>query len=238
MSEKGWICLHRKIMDHYLWDDKPFAKGQAWIDLIMLANHETKKRLYQGEIVEFKRGTVNLSMLVLAERWGWDRKKVRSFLKVLERDGMVATKATTHRTTITLVNYGLYQDIGTTDRTTTSPTITPTITPTAPQPLPQPLPITNNENNENHDNNVNNGNKEDKGKEGKEGVGRETTSEISKSDCAISPVEPTAKGNESSDEKHKSNVRELKEDDFETNASGGKYLKQEVFKEVIRKIRG
>lgn len=230
MSEKGWICLHRKIMEHYLWDDKPFAKGQAWIDLIMLANHETKKRLYQGEIVEFKRGTVNLSMLALAERWGWDRKKVRSFLKVLERDGMVATKATTHRTTITLVNYGLYQDIGTTDRTTTSPTITPT----TPQPLPQPLPITNNENNENHDNN---GNKEDKRK-GKEGVGRETTSEISKSDCATSQEEPTAKDDESSDEKHKSNIVELKEDDFETNASGGKYLKPEVFDMLRRKVRG
>ena len=222
MSEKGWICLHRKIMEHYLWDDKPFAKGQAWIDLIMLANHETKKRLYQGEIVEFKRGTVNLSMLALAERWGWDRKKVRSFLKVLESDGMVVTKATTHRTTITLVNYGLYQDIGTTDRTTTSPTTTPT----APQPLPQPLPITNNENNENHDNNDNNGNKEDKGKEG---VGRETTSEISKSDCAISQEEPTAKDDESSDEKH--------DPQFETNKSGYSYLTDEAYQNAVAKIK-
>ena len=153
------------------------------------------------------------------------------FLKVLESDGMVVTKATTHRTTITLVNYGLYQDIGTTDRTTTSPTTTPT----APQPLPQPLPITNNENNENHDNNDNNGNKEDKGKEG---AGRETTSEISKSDCAISPEEPTAKDDESSDEKHEGKVMELKKDDFVANESGFTYLKPEVFEMLRHKVRG
>ena len=35
----GWIKIHRDILYHEIWSDKPFSKGQAWIDLILLANH-------------------------------------------------------------------------------------------------------------------------------------------------------------------------------------------------------
>lgn len=121
-ENKGWICVHRKILDHFLWQDKPYSKGQAWIDLLLMANHEDKKTLYQGQLVEFKKGTVNRSILSLAQRWGWDRKKVRKFLDVLEIEEMATTNSTTHGTTITIINYGVYQDVGTTKRTATRTT--------------------------------------------------------------------------------------------------------------------
>lgn len=35
----GWIKIHRDILYHEIWSDKPFSKGQAWIDLILMANH-------------------------------------------------------------------------------------------------------------------------------------------------------------------------------------------------------
>lgn len=140
---KGWASIHRSVQENFLWDDKPFAKGQAWIDLILLANHEDTKQLYQGKIVEFKRGTVNRSILSLAERWGWDRKKVRRFLKILELEKMATINATRHRTTITLVNYDFYQNI----RSTNNPNNDSMTTPTN----GQPFPINNNENTENNE---------------------------------------------------------------------------------------
>lgn len=39
----GWIKIHRDILYHEIWSDKPFSKGQAWIDLILLANHSDNK---------------------------------------------------------------------------------------------------------------------------------------------------------------------------------------------------
>ena len=35
----GWISIHRKIQDNLIWNDKPFNRGAAWIDLLLLANH-------------------------------------------------------------------------------------------------------------------------------------------------------------------------------------------------------
>lgn len=124
-------------MDNKLWTHKPYAYGQAWVDLLLLANHETKTGFYQGKEIEFKRGTVYRSILSLGERWGWDRKKVRKYLKFLELEKMATTISTTHGTTITIVNYALYQDVGSTNGTTNVPT------------APQPFPTNNHYNNYN-----------------------------------------------------------------------------------------
>ncbi len=118
MAKQGWISIHRQLQDHWLWKDTPYSKGQAWIDLIMLANYEDKKLPYKGEVITCERGTVNLSISVLSTRWGWSRHKTRDFLKLLETDGMVTVKATTHRTTITIENYAFYNDAPTTKGTT------------------------------------------------------------------------------------------------------------------------
>ena len=110
----GWVPVCRELQDHWMWKDKPFSHGQAWIDLIMLANYEDKKMPYKGEIIICERGTVNLSISNLAKRWGWSRHKTRDFLNLLESDGMVTVNATTNRTTITLENYSFYNDVPTT----------------------------------------------------------------------------------------------------------------------------
>lgn len=118
----GWIALHRSLLDHWLWKDKPFSNGQAWVDLILLANHKDTKDYSNGSLKTFKKGTVNRSIESISNRWGWNRKKTRKFLNALEEDGMVTVNVTTHGTTITLVNYSEYQTIGTTKGTTTDQT--------------------------------------------------------------------------------------------------------------------
>ncbi len=111
---KGWISIHRKIKEHWLWKDKPFSKGQVWIDMLMMANHEDNKFILGNELIDVKRGSFVTSEVKLSEQWGWTRKRTRSFLSVLELDQMLTKKSTTKYTTITIVNYDLYQDTGTT----------------------------------------------------------------------------------------------------------------------------
>lgn len=115
---KGWVKIDRSLADHWLYNDKPFNKSMAWIDLIILADHKTHITMWRGNPTEFKRGDVNISISELAERWGWDRRKVKRFLKCLEDGSMVVLKVTRKRTIIKLVNYGIYQDKRTTNGTT------------------------------------------------------------------------------------------------------------------------
>ena len=56
-----------------------------------------------------ERATVNVSVKLLAERWGWSRVKARSFLGKLEADGMVTLDIDTRRTVIRINNYDKYQ---------------------------------------------------------------------------------------------------------------------------------
>jgi len=83
---EGWISIHRKIQDNPLWGAEPFTKGQAWVDLIILANHKDSFLLIRGIRVDLKRGQVGWSEPRLAKKWQWSRTKVRGFLKMLEKE--------------------------------------------------------------------------------------------------------------------------------------------------------
>ena len=115
MASKGWVTLHRSIQDHWLWDDKPFSKGQAWLDLVMMANHKDNKFVLGNELIQVSRGQFVTSELKLMERWGWGKSKTRAFLKLLADDGMIEKQTDQKKTTVKIVNYRVYQDLETTD---------------------------------------------------------------------------------------------------------------------------
>jgi hypothetical protein len=104
-KKSGYIYLDRSIQESRLWKEQPFSKGQAWIDLILLANYEDKKMFYKDKTIICKRGTVNLSVLYLTNRWGWNRRTVTKFLKQLQSGGSIEYKPSRYRTTISIVNY-------------------------------------------------------------------------------------------------------------------------------------
>lgn len=112
---KGWISLYRALEDSWLWEDKPFARGQAWIDLLLQANHKDRKTFSKGELVNIKRGSFLTSDQALADRWGWSRKKVRTFLDVLVEEQMVELERSPKGTSLSIVKWDLYQRGGTTE---------------------------------------------------------------------------------------------------------------------------
>jgi len=104
----GWVKLHRELTSHWLWEGR-FSKGQAWVDLLMLANHKPNKVLLNGTLVEIKRGQLAYSMVSLADRWLWSRQSVMRFISLLKSDSMVDSLGTPQTTIITILNYEQYQ---------------------------------------------------------------------------------------------------------------------------------
>lgn len=105
----GYITLSRDILNHWIWSDKPYDKGRAWIDLLLRARYKDGQVMYRGNLVERKRGTVYCSMAFLAEEWGWHRQTVKRFLNQLETEGMVKLCVTKRDTAIIIENYNKYQ---------------------------------------------------------------------------------------------------------------------------------
>lgn len=106
----GYIKLYREIQEHWTWQDKPFSKGQAWIDLLMMANHDSNKVILGNEIIHVERGCLVTSEVKLAERWGWSRCKVRAFLDLLKQDEMIVKKSDSKKTCLKIVNYSVWQN--------------------------------------------------------------------------------------------------------------------------------
>lgn len=107
---QGWIRLHRKVQSHWLYQEKrKFSKYEAWLDLLMMVNHEDKKTVLGNEIIEVKRGQRITSIRKLCEKWGWSNTKVTQFLNLLQSDGMIVLKSDSKKTLITITNYHDYQ---------------------------------------------------------------------------------------------------------------------------------
>jgi predicted RNA-binding Zn-ribbon protein involved in translation (DUF1610 family) len=108
-KDKGFIVLHRKLSDHWLWSDRPFTKGQAWIDILWECNHTERPVLIKSTVIICKIGECLNSLDTWSKRWGWSKSKVRRFLELLKKENMIELKPTQQTTHISIVNYGTYQ---------------------------------------------------------------------------------------------------------------------------------
>lgn len=106
---RGYVSIWRDIQDNDLWNAEPFSKGQAWIDLILSANHEEKTFLLGNETVNAEVGSVITSELKLMNRWKWGKEKLRNYLKLLEKLGMIKRIPDHKKTVIIICNYAEYQ---------------------------------------------------------------------------------------------------------------------------------
>ncbi len=154
LMERGYIHVWRAIQDNPLWKAKPFSKGQAWIDLLMMAQHSDDDiHLSKGFIIEARRGDVLYGLDYLSKRWGWGKPKVIRFKAHLINQGMVfdvsAKRKVKHERNetemksypkfniLSIQNYNYYQDTAIKGRTRNR-------TPSVPQTYP-PNKLTKNE---------------------------------------------------------------------------------------------
>ena len=105
---RGYVKIYRKLWDSVYWKSKPFDKGRAWVDLIMLANWEPGELDVRGIIVTVERGQVGWSKKQLANTWGWSEGKVTLFLKQLENRAQIVVQKNNVTSIITIKNYEKY----------------------------------------------------------------------------------------------------------------------------------
>jgi uncharacterized phage protein (TIGR02220 family) len=118
---EGYIKLHRQLQTNKMWMAEPFTRGQAWVDMLLLANHSDGHIRKRGVRVEVKRGQLGWSERKMAERWKWSRGKVRRFLKELEKDENIVPQKNNVTSLITITNYHEFQKHSTTSSTTNGP---------------------------------------------------------------------------------------------------------------------
>ena len=139
----NFIKLHRKIKTNPIWLEKPYSKGQAWVDLLLYAQWKQDKKKYRGKTIELEPGKVYTSIYALSDRWGWSRNRVYRFLEELIIAKMISVEGwensgtsngttngtinrtkngTTDGTTITVENWDVYQYVESTDGTTNGTT--------------------------------------------------------------------------------------------------------------------
>lgn len=117
MIAPGWIKVWRKLASDRMWLSERFTKGQAWVDLLLLAQGLDKTEYYDGQYAHYKAGTVYKSMRWLADRWHWNRRTVVSFLDNLVEANMIELTTTASiGTTIRIKNWEDYQSGKKTDQ--------------------------------------------------------------------------------------------------------------------------
>lgn len=105
----GWIKLHRKITENPYYFSEPFTRSQAWIDMLIIANHKDSMFYKRGIKVDVKRGQIGYDIETLGKRWKWSRGKAERFFLQLEKDRQIVRQKNNITTLISICNYDMYQ---------------------------------------------------------------------------------------------------------------------------------
>lgn len=105
-KSKWFVRVPFELFESPFWMMKPFSKKEAYVDLFKLAN-ASGKSMYEtrGVLVTLEEGEVGTSLILLAERWSWDRKTVKRFLVLLENMEYVDCKFDNVGTKIKLLQW-------------------------------------------------------------------------------------------------------------------------------------
>lgn len=110
-SQRGWISLHKKIMDSAIWSDP--LRLKAWIHILLSANYEDKEWFIHGSIQKIRRGQFITSTRKLQDAWGCSQRTVLRILKQFEELNMIKVEFPHKRySLLTVIKYRDYQDRG------------------------------------------------------------------------------------------------------------------------------
>jgi hypothetical protein len=107
----GWIKLYRELLNNKIWKEKPYTRGQSWIDMLLRCNHTCVQMSPKHQGIWVLRGQFLSSNVKLAEAWGWDEKKVRRFMDYLVKEIMVKYFPYTKFTIYEIVKFAELQSL-------------------------------------------------------------------------------------------------------------------------------
>jgi len=108
MIDLGWIKIHRKIKNHWIWKSEKRLKW--WLDILLTVNHKDNEVLIGGTLIQCKRGQSVRSLESWAKDWDVTKKTVRDFFILLKSSSMISFESVQISTRITVCNYDIYND--------------------------------------------------------------------------------------------------------------------------------
>jgi hypothetical protein len=109
-SAKGYVRLHRRILDHPLFREKPEGWFKIWIYILLRANwRDSVFHSRRGESIAVPAGSLITSLEKLGTHTALSKEHARRALDYLERTQSVTLLRTHHWTMITIVNWAGYQ---------------------------------------------------------------------------------------------------------------------------------
>lgn len=102
--------MYRSLSDSEVWNLDRYSKGQAWVDLLLLANHKPNTFFIRGIEMNLEIGQLAYSQVTLSKKWKWNRRTVNKFISWLEKQQMIHSRINKVCTVITILNYSKYQE--------------------------------------------------------------------------------------------------------------------------------
>lgn len=109
---KGWVSIHRRILEDCLWLTGTSAQKLLMITAILKANNEPNEWVWKGDKYTVRRGQFITSIEKLQKAIGKSitRQNIRTALKNLKKYGFLTDESTKTGRLITVLNYTKYQD--------------------------------------------------------------------------------------------------------------------------------
>ena len=109
--EKGWVKMHRTIMDKPIWTEATAEQKVLLMTLVMMAAYDKRQWDWKGTQYVLQPGQLITSLPSLVQKCGKDVtvQKIRTALKRFERYGFLTNESTRQNRLITIVNWDVYQ---------------------------------------------------------------------------------------------------------------------------------
>lgn len=104
---KGWISLHRKLMEKGYYNKSQYV--HLWVHLLLLASYKDKEFMTNGKIILLKEGQFVTGRKLLSQATGIPESTVEDILKLYENEQQIQQQKTTKYRLITIVNWVEHQ---------------------------------------------------------------------------------------------------------------------------------
>ncbi|MCL5266763.1 MAG: hypothetical protein M1469_01505 [Bacteroidetes bacterium] len=106
---EGWIKIHRSILLHPVFQDSELL--HLFLYCIAKANHRDSRLLWKGDESTLKRGQFLFGRKKASKETGIKQSSVYRRLMILKNLEMVDVQSNNKFSTVTVLNYGKYQDV-------------------------------------------------------------------------------------------------------------------------------
>ena len=107
--DDDFITLHRSVQKHWIWQEPEALK--FWMALLLEANWQEKKTMFNGCLLTVKRGELVFGRIKYSRELNISQKKIRRYIDLLEKTNMITKgqQKSNKFSLISITNYESFQ---------------------------------------------------------------------------------------------------------------------------------